>query len=58
MGRRETASGKSAQFRLLPAIKLTFTKTVNQKAAAFWDMFKCSDEIETADRTECELTLS
>ena len=58
MGRPETASEQPAQFRLLPAIMLTLTKTGNQKAAAFWDMFNCSDKMETADCTECELTLS
>jgi len=58
MGRRETDSGQPAQVRLLPATTLTFTKSVNQKPAAFCDTFNCPDEMETAEGTERELTFS
>jgi hypothetical protein len=34
------------------------SRRLNQKAAAFCDMFNCCDEMETADCTECEVTLS
>jgi hypothetical protein len=56
MGRRETVCELPTQVRHLPATKRTFPKFVNQKAAAFWDVFVCMT-METADYTEYELTL-
>ena len=58
LARLETACGRPYQLRLLSAATWTFTKGVNQNAAAFWDVLNCSDNNEDsrlyeiwADRT-------
>ena len=44
MGCQETACERPAHVWLLPATMWTFTKVVNQTAAAFWDVFNCTDD--------------
>jgi hypothetical protein len=57
MGRRETACELPAQVPHLPATMRIFTKSVNRKAAAFWNVFNAFIAMETADYTKYELTL-
>ena len=53
----ETACERPAWLLLLQATTRTFTKFVKQKAAAFWDVFNCSDDDGDGRYTEYVLTL-
>ena len=53
-----SAGGRPAQVRLLPATTRSSTKVVNRNAAAFWDVFVCSDDDgDSRLCAEYELTL-